>query len=266
MKITKYTWQGFSYICVFGAFAFGLVCAGNTPIWGSLFIFCCIICGIALYIKQSDRKERYIYHNQNKLMPIMNDKPLHIKLLEQFANNDLGKRVNFAPFIVVSFNRPKMHDYKDWYIAHTEVYNFLNDLKFRKFIEVEQDSAVTFLFEKKEDDIKVKKWYNDVEMYGFVTSAGLDYLDNYNLVQSNKGVNEASLLNYKIQLWGTAITILIAGLAAFYSIQSYLKPEPKMIELNKNVRLLSAGLDSIKSQINHLQSQKTLPVEKSRKH
>jgi hypothetical protein len=78
-------------------------------------------------------------------------------------------------------------------------------------------------------------------------------------------INDASLLNYTIQKWGTGLTILIAGLAATFSVLNYLKPEPKMVELNNSIQSISKEVKSLKEQLLLRQNQKTLPVEKSHK-
>ncbi|WP_259071932.1 hypothetical protein HDF24_04150 [Mucilaginibacter sp. X4EP1] len=204
------------------------------------------------------------------------EKPLHIQLLEILSKEGIGRTISISSFLINHFEKPLLTGTdNENRLKHDRdirpVQLFISDLTTeRGFIisDLIDDKWIVWAY-----NVEKPLWFDEISANFYITSTGLDYLEQYEYTQaqlelnkSYKTVNEASLLNYKIQLWGTAITILIAGLAAFYSIQSYLKPEPKMTELNKNVRLLSTGLDSIKSQINHLQSQKTLPVEKYHKH
>lgn len=109
------------------------------------------------------------------------------------------------------------------------------------------------------------EWIYPITVKAQITAGGFAFVDRYNLNKSLLLINDASLLNYTIQKWGTGLTILIAGLAATFSVLNYLKPEPKMVELNNSIQSISKEAKSLKEQLLLRQNQKTLPVEKSHK-
>ena len=107
-------------------------------------------------------------------------------------------------------------------------------------------------------------WFDKAKFFVWITAMGLDYLEQWNtnelnkeLIISNKSVNTASVTNMKVQRQLTIVTIFVAIIAAGFSIANYFKPEPKMAELNKNIRLISTKLEALKPRVD---SPKYLPT------
>lgn len=120
--------------------------------------------------------------------------------------------------------------------------------------------------------VQKPNWFS-TDFKACINLYGIDYLDQWNtselnreLLKSNKNVNEASLKNYESQRSFSIATIGIALLAAIFSVLDYTKPEPKMVELNNNIRLISKELANLKIQMNKIENQKASAGDSSRKH
>jgi len=109
-------------------------------------------------------------------------------------------------------------------------------------------------------------WVFPVKIEASITAKGFEYMDRYNLNVSLLSVNGAAEKNYESQKTLSIVTIIIAVLAATFSIADFFKAEPKMVELNKNIRGLSKQTEGIKQEIDSLRSHLTSPKGSSRKH
>jgi len=207
-------------------------------------------------------------------------KSKQISLLERLEEEGLGIPTNISPWLFENFLEPSYKNKSEWEETAKRSSLFIDELVAKEFInsETSQDEALNF-FPKYENINEPQTWYSplldthDNHKNNFwITVDGIDYLDKYNLSQiskelalSNKELNDATLKNLKTQRRLSRITIVVAGLAALFSFLSYIKPEPKMAELNTNIRLISTKLEVLSKQIDSLRNHPTSPKEKSHK-
>lgn len=189
--------------------------------------------------------------------------PLHIKLLKELAKHGVGRPIDIQEFVSTNFIFEKSSAEKETKDIYS-IYLFLRDLQYKGIINnIDQEAGlIRWVPVYNGNKMTVKNGLEDSNSNFYLTIQGLDYLDNYEqnklsleLNKSYRDVNQASLTNYSIQKLGLGLTVLFSLSALVVSIATYIKPEPKMAELNKNILSISQRLDSIKTSLNKLKSQ-----------
>jgi hypothetical protein len=170
--------------------------------------------------------------------------PTRIKLLEFVEIYGIGHNTNISPFFVEHFEKPKTTDPFQWRLEMEEYSLFLRDLNNRGFI-IDFYSGDKIIL----NNLDNFKWFDEVDVNVYITSSGIDYLDQYHSTQaqlelnkSYKRVNEASLLNYSVQKWGIGLTILFTLATVVITGINY-----KLSEKNYQLSLKNSMADSISS-------------------
>ncbi len=204
---------------------------------------------------------------------------LYMKVLERLCKNGRSHDNDISDIFNGYFTSPERIEDQDddeysntVYLIHLlanprseQICEFLNTMVKNKHITYENKSPKFLGCEE-------YKWEKvPVKFIAQVTKQGLDYYynrslqistleinsSNSKLIKSNLELNEAIKKNLKWQIGISIATVIVAALAAWFSYQRYKKPEPKMVELNKNIQLLSKGLEGIKTEVHN---QKNLPI------
>lgn len=122
--------------------------------------------------------------------------PLHIKLLEELKEAGIGVMVDVSPFIKVHFDRPNNSDsFKD---RIRPAILFLRDLVKMDFICLEQKD--NYLDVVIESGFPANRQFDDIEIKVYITSKGLDYLDNYENNKRSKNLYTVTVINIIIAI------------------------------------------------------------------
>lgn len=192
-------------------------------------------------------------------------KPNHIQLLEILEKHGLAVMYNITDFMVSHYKKPNSIDNVEWNKQAVSANTLLTDLNYRAFIEIEGGKEEIFTNIRFNIEANKVRWYDNFDVYVSITSIGLDYLDQYYLQQSVLNLNGATEKSLRSQRRLARSTIGVAILAALFSALDYAKPEPKMVELNKSIRLISVKLEKVSRQLDSLQYRLTYPKGKFHK-
>lgn len=136
-------------------------------------------------------------------------KPLHIQLLEKLEKYGIGHYVDIAQFMKEHFSIPVNKNNPSEKINDAIPELFLDDLQERGIINIQIESSGVWIFEQ-ENDFYTPYWRFDniqtQELNYFLTSIGLDYLEQYRALKAVKLGN--------LKAW---IALIIAGAAAVFT-------------------------------------------------
>lgn len=147
--------------------------------------------------------------NQNA----MKKTPIYIQLLEFLEAHGISKSVNISDFMLERYGAIGKNDPNEPRRMQAET--ILSDLGNRKLIEIDNTLFQFSISGSKPSD---PKWFDNATFNACLTSSGLEYLNQYRLIQSNLELNEASKRNSEIQKRHSKITILVAAVSALCSI------------------------------------------------
>jgi len=172
-----------------------------------------------------------------------NNTPKHVQLLELLEKKGIGVEANVSDFMDDNFSKPSTSIKSEYDKAVRPPILFIKDLYNRGYIDNDSNSVekgwynISYPFYA--DHIDEAKWYTDFETNVFITSIGLDYLENYRDSQINKklaesyiDVNIASKRNYRNQIIIGLITIGLAGASCYMSYQSNHKSDTTAISVD----------------------------------
>ena len=197
-------------------------------------------------------------------------KPKHILLLQYLSDHGVGVTINVSTFMAENFPKPETLNVELFNKESRKPILFIRDLYNRDFIGSDTNpnhwAEIPYPFHA--SHLKIPRWYEDFETPLYVTSKGLDYLDQYNrdnlnheLNESFRNVNEASIKNYKTQSRLSILTAVLAGASALISLSSNYKTDETAI----NVEKLRQELRQWRIEAKKRPSQITYPVVQPRK-
>lgn len=147
------------------------------------------------------------------MIELENKKPIYIELLELLESQGATKRVCISSFMLERYGPLETTSRKNTTLLDAKL--VLDDLADRKLIEIDRG---LHNFSISGSTPQKQPWFDTAEFNACITSAGLDYLNQYRIVQSNLALNEASKRNAEIQKSHSIITIIVAVLALFISL------------------------------------------------
>ena len=99
---------------------------------------------------------------------------------------------------------------------------------------------------------KIAKWFHHEEFKAFLTSTGLDYLNQYRVIQSNLELNEASKRNGETQKKHAQITLWVAIAAVASSIFGLIQSYHQDSKYNQNIQSIENGINKLKDTTNRI--------------
>jgi hypothetical protein len=203
------------------------------------------------------------------------DKPPHIHLLQMLKGKGIGVSTNISHFMAANFTKPKIigndSAARDKYVKDVRhIQLFINDLESRSFIDSdEQENAwINWLIDKEKP-----LWFDEIESLYYITTYGLDYLDEYENSEISKRANNALYWN----IWATiilSIVILIISFKSYvvskdaYSIakSNVTTDSINSITVDKRLDTLSQLLLKVQQSLSLPKTQKTYPLQKRPSH
>jgi len=177
------------------------------------------------------------------------DEPIHIRLLKDLESQGLDSIVNLTPFLRNNFNLPRIEDVKLYNREINSQLSFIRDLIERELIKFYRKEEPTFwegvIFKTGIKPTVI--WFDDKNLTidALITTKGIEFLENYKLVQSNFVVNEASITNYKSQKYFSIAIVVLAFSSALIALFSFLRDSDVKIKS----ALLQMQIDSLKKEI-----------------
>jgi hypothetical protein len=147
-------------------------------------------------------------------------KPLHIQLLEQFEA--VGKPLDISPFMTKNFCVSTAIYDENKAINFGPPLLFLQDLEDRCVIcaENEEDGLWAYFEEGEQTAPYWRCIGTDDKLYYYITSIGLDYLDQYEINQLSKRANNHIIKNFYIAIISAVVIIAISVFGLLTSIKS----------------------------------------------
>jgi len=204
---------------------------------------------------------------------------LYMKILERLCKRGLNQDTDISDIVNCDyFTRPPREMIEDQtdeqysdleYIIELgshpkseQIGDFLKKMRENEHITYENKSSTLSLPKNPHGEYIYPSWEKmPVKFSAQITKQGLDYY--YNRV-----LQTSTLVLQKNQKWQTrlaALTVVVSVFAIWLSYVSYIKPEPKMSELNKNIQLVSKELEGLKTILNQQKDYPIPPAKKSHK-
>ena len=174
---------------------------------------------------------------------------LYLKILEKLSKNGISQETEISDlFLQYKTDPPTKTDEQSDVEYATYIFGQPRRYEICNFLQI-MDKNGHLKFEDRSPDLKgTVAWIMPIVFYASITKEGLDYYYNRVLQITTIG-------NYRKQFYGLIITSVFAFIAALFSVLNYFKSEPKMVELNKNIQVLSKETRGIKLQIDSLRNQ-----------
>lgn len=200
--------------------------------------------------------------------------PLHIKFLKELSTNGIGRTYNLIPFLMENFPIEGGGKTWRWQVEGKPATYFMRDLTRRNLIDFDTPSKDDF--PEGIDFIDFEpyqlEWFQERALLCFITSKGMDYIENYEstkvaseLNSSFLTINKETIENYSFQKWLLGLTFLASVFSAGISVMDYLKPEPDLKPITTNVKLISVELRMLKEQLKQSPSHGIMPSDSSHK-
>jgi hypothetical protein len=177
------------------------------------------------------------------------DEPIHIRLLKELESNGLNPIVNISPFLKENFIKPTISNVQKYNREIKSQLSFVLDLVERGLITFYRKEEPTFwgntIFKTGAKPTAI--WFDDetLAIDTLVTTKGLEFLENYKLVQSNFSVNDASINNYKSQKYFSIAIVVLAFSSALIALFTYLRDN----DVKTKEVVLQMQIDSLKKEI-----------------
>jgi hypothetical protein len=188
-------------------------------------------------------------------------KRLHLELLKQFEG--VGKPLDISEFLTKNFTVPQNTYWIDK--KSTENFSpvslFIEDIHKRGLIDTENENYLSWdYFDEGGYRIPVYKCHEtDGKLFYYITSKGLDYLDQYEVNETSKRANNALY-------WNVVITIILSLMIIGISLKS-LKASNDSLTISKNTAVTDSvssinvekRLDTLQQLLKRLQQSLLLP-------
>lgn len=170
--------------------------------------------------------------------------PLHISLLEKLKKAGIGVMVDVSPFIDFHFHKPENPDHRKQ--AMRPPILFLRDLIKNEYIRLEEgDEYFNVIMHPHNTFIK---WFSDIDIQVYITSKGLDYLDEY---KNNRLVNNTN----RAIIICSVTTFILSAVIVLYTVLNYNLSKESFNYAKKNdstLKTVESRLDIIsKKQLKH---------------
>jgi len=144
--------------------------------------------------------------------------PLHLSLLKQLKEAGIGVMKDISPFIDSHFDKPENPEH--WKEAMRPPILFLRDLINRGFVKLEENDE--YLGVIMEPNFNFVKWFTDIDIRMYITSEGLDYLDQYKNNTLLKKANKAIIASLFVTLILSIVTVVLTALNFNLSKESFI--------------------------------------------
>lgn len=194
-------------------------------------------------------------------------KPKHIQLLEMLSKNGIGFTDNISKsFMVNNFIKPTANTDVEWNIEAWPSRLFIDDLIRRSFIKFNTDEYQLI-------NISFNNWYDKVDITVYLTSHGLDYIDQHEANETSKRANKALIVNVIITI---VLSLLIIGISyrglnvstdTFnISKNASYSDSINAISVNKRLDTLTRLISKLQESLSSPKVQKTSPSRKAPSH
>ena len=178
----------------------------------------------------------------------------YIQILTALAEKGVEIQTDVSELLYRIFDRPLDVWDTPWNSVSHEILDFL--------VAMQKNEHISFIESKIAIDTETFKY----DVNARLTFSGLEYLNQHQLTQSNLDLNNAIRQNFIFQKRATLATVCVAFLAALFSFLSYIKPEPKMAELNANIKSIAAKIERSRAQQEFLRNHLISGADSSHKH
>lgn len=139
--------------------------------------------------------------------------PLHIKFLKELEKSGLGNGITVSDFIVHNFDKQDHNLIQNWSGNQDPAMYFIQNLADRRHVLFDWNLCEKDLYEKSEST-QDYYWFDSFPLMARITVEGLDYLDSYRALATQRRSNIAAM-------WSFGTTLLITSLTLFVTILTY---------------------------------------------
>jgi hypothetical protein len=149
-------------------------------------------------------------------------KSKHIILLEELETNGFNQPYNVSTFMKKNFQKPKMVRPLTWSIEGDSSLLFLKDMLFLEYVLFDYDELKKTIRPSNDvDNWENMKWFDNTDFEIRPRLKGIEFLQQYRIMNSSFKLNEANIKNIEVQKMLTWLAVIISILNLLLSYQNY---------------------------------------------
>jgi hypothetical protein len=165
------------------------------------------------------------------------------QILQEGKKHGIGKQFDVCPIMIKYYKKPEETDSVKWFFVVKPQCELLEELAENKYIFMSDRLANKIYFPTYHDNVQ---WFDSATIMISITKAGIQFLEQETINQSNLNLNAALLRNIRIQWILGVVTVIIA---IFGACMAWL-----------NYELTISSVDELQRRVKQLETQSTKPI------